>query len=166
MRGAAGPAGTDGTPGASGLPGVSGPQGLPGPTGPQGLAGPSGPQGDPGLPGVDGLQGLQGPAGPQGIAGPAGPQGAQGIPGADGPAGPPGPPGPSGDFAELIALLNGYLDAETLINVMTPGQPTGMACTVTSVQQTIATFLTSTGTTMTIPLAFITNIEDLSPQGV
>ncbi|WP_338554446.1 hypothetical protein [Paenibacillus sp. KS-LC4] len=59
-------------------------------------------------------------------------------------------------------MLTGFLDAGTLITVMTAGQPTGFAGTVLSLEQTLAIFTTSAQSTMIIPLAHITNIEALS----
>ncbi|MGG1633385.1 hypothetical protein MHH56_15415 [Paenibacillus sp. FSL K6-3182] len=133
----------------------SGQRGLQGPAGPTGLTGPQGSAGAQGAAGAVGPQGIQGP---QGVPGPLGPQGLQG------PQGVQGPPGPSSefDFTELITLLNGYLIVGTIINVMTPGQPTGFTGTVISVQSTLVQLNTVAGTLMFIPLSFITNIETIS----
>ncbi|GED70137.1 hypothetical protein BRE01_38390 [Brevibacillus reuszeri] len=63
------------------------------------------------------------------------------------------------DYAEIRNLLTSYLVANSTIVIMTAGQPTGTAGTVASVGTSIVTFSTLVGSTMTIPLEKITNIE-------
>jgi hypothetical protein len=61
----------------------------------------------------------------------------------------------------MIALLQGYLDTQADIVVMTAGQPRGFAGTVVSLGTALVNFLTNAGTTMTIPYGYIANVEAL-----
>ncbi|CAM4267958.1 hypothetical protein FHS16_001982 [Paenibacillus endophyticus] len=153
--------GPRGLQGPAGAAGKSGPQGAIGPAGTPGTSGTNGLSGAVGTQGIQGLQGLAGAAGAVGPQGPQGLQGPQGIQGVQGPPGTPGTPG-STDFTELIAVLNGFLELGSVINVMTPGQPTGFAGTVAAVLETIVRIASLSGTQMTIPLGYITNIELLT----
>lgn len=63
------------------------------------------------------------------------------------------------DYTEIRNLLTSYLLANTTIVIMTAGLPTGTAGKVSSVGTSIVTFTTNAGSTMTIPLEKITNIE-------
>ncbi|WP_312115414.1 NTTRR-F1 domain [Brevibacillus reuszeri] len=63
------------------------------------------------------------------------------------------------DYTEIRNLLTSYLVANSTIVIMTAGQPMGTAGTVASVGTSIVTFSTLVGSTMTIPLEKITNIE-------
>lgn len=65
------------------------------------------------------------------------------------------------DFTEIRNLLTGYQLTQTQIVIMTSGQPTGTAGVVSSVGTGVMTFSTLAGSTMTIPLEKITNIETI-----
>lgn len=63
------------------------------------------------------------------------------------------------DYTEIRNLLLSYMATKSVIVIMTAGQPTGTAGTVTSVGTNVVTVTTNAGSTMTIPFEKITNIE-------
>lgn len=63
------------------------------------------------------------------------------------------------DYTEIRNLLTAYQLTNTRIVIMTSGQPTGTAGLVAGVGMSVVTFSTLAGSTMTIPLEKITNIE-------